>query len=118
MPPRTTANTAVSRLVASLYDHLCSVCRRRAFERLLHLNIACRTRIRHTRGTSRGTSRAVTPSQGVLLKSWHKVWKKKTRATELVREWPEYINIIEYRGCYALPLLRTNARILRLPFEL
>ena len=24
----------------------------------------------------------------------------------------------EYRGCYALPLLRTNAHILRLPFEL
>ena len=24
----------------------------------------------------------------------------------------------EYRGCYALPLLRTNARILRLPLEL
>ena len=24
----------------------------------------------------------------------------------------------EYLGCYALPLLRTNAHILRLPFEL
>ena len=28
------------------------------------------------------------------------------------------IHIHEYLGCYALPLLRTNAHILRLPFEL
>ena len=28
------------------------------------------------------------------------------------------INVDEYLVCYALPLLRTNALILRLPFEL
>ena len=37
-------------------------------------------------------------------------------ATALARDF--YLSGHEYRGCYALPLLRTNAHILRLPFEL